>query len=135
MLKYEIMEAEGIVVAEPTASLSADDFCGLSSAVDAYLADHAAVNGLLVHAEKFPGWDTFAGLTAHIKFVREHHQKIKRVALVTDSALGTVVPALAKHFVAAEVKHFAYADYEKALAWLSARLSESGDACPSSAKD
>ena len=102
----------------PTSTLSADDFRGLSSSVDAYLVDHTTVHGLLIHAKKFSGWETFAGLTAHIQFVREHHRKIKRVAFVTDSALGTVAQAVGKHFVSAEVKHFAYAEFEKALDWL-----------------
>jgi SpoIIAA-like len=118
MLKHKMMESEGIVVAEPMSTLSADDFLSLTSSVDAYLADHATVRGLLIHAKEFPGWESFAGLTAHIRSVREHHRNIKRVALVTDSAIGTIVQSLAKHFVSAEVRLFAYPDFEKALYWL-----------------
>lgn len=60
----------------------------------------------------------FAGFTAHIRFVRNHQQKIERVALVTDSPIARVAEALAKHFTVAEIKHFPFADYEKALSWL-----------------
>ena len=118
MLKHHIMEAEGIVVVEPTEALSEDDFKGLATSVDAYLEQHDTINGLLIHAERFPGWDAFAGFTAHMKFVRDHHQKIERVALATDSPLGALAQALVKHFVSAEVRHFAYAEYDEALGWL-----------------
>jgi len=40
--------------------------------------------------------------------------------LVTDSTLRSVGPALARHFVAAEVKAFDYGQRDEALAWLRA---------------
>jgi len=118
MIDYRILEDKGIVVIEPVTSLSSDDFLELTTAVDAYLADHEAVRGLLIHSEKFPGWESFAGFLAHIRFVRDHHKKIRRVALATDSPLGTVAQALAKHFVSAEVRHFAYTAIDSAVQWL-----------------
>jgi hypothetical protein len=118
MLEFSILRPEGIVVLKPDASLTKEDFVGLSASVDAHLADHASLHGLLIHAEAFPGWENFAGFAAHIRFVRNHQQKIERVALVTDSPIARVAEALAKHFVAAEIKHFPFADYEKALNWL-----------------
>ena len=118
VLEYTILKPEGILVLQPSKSLSKGDFAGLSAFVDTYLADHASIHGVLIHAEAFPGWENFAGFTAHIRFVRNHHQKIERVALVTDSPVARVAEALAKHFIAAEIKHLPFADYEKALSWL-----------------
>jgi hypothetical protein len=118
MLEYTILKPEGILVLKPRESLNKEDFAGISASVDTYLADHASLHGVLIHAEAFPGWENFAGFTAHIRFVRDHHQKIERVALATDSPIARVAEALAKHFAAAEIKHFPFADYEKALSWL-----------------
>jgi hypothetical protein len=118
MLDYMIMKPEGIVVMKPKASLSKEDFGGLAAAVDAYLSDHASIRGVLIHAEVFPGWENFAGFVAHMRFVRDHHKKVERVALATDSSLANVAEAVAGHFAAAEFRHFPYADNEKALAWL-----------------
>jgi hypothetical protein len=118
MIKHRIMEAEGILVLEPMSALSADDFRDLTVSVDTYLTEHLALHGMLIHAQNFPGWESFAGLSAHLRFVREHHKKIERIALVTDSPLGTVAPALAKHFVSAQIKHFSYSEFEGALHWL-----------------
>ncbi len=118
VLEYTILKPEGILVLKPNESLSREDFAGLSASVDTYLADHASIHGMLIHAAAFPGWENFAGFTAHIRFVRDHHQKVERVALVTDSPVARVAEALAKHFTAAEIKHFSFTDYEKALNWL-----------------
>ena len=118
MLDYTLLKPEGILVLKPNASLSKADFAGLGASVDAYLAGHTSIRGVLIHADGFPGWENFAGFTAHIRFVRDHQQKIERVALVTDSHLATVAEALAKHFTAAEIKHFPFADDEQALNWL-----------------
>jgi hypothetical protein len=120
VIEYTIMKPEGIVLLKPKAALSREDFAGLTKAVDAYLADHPKIHGVLIHAAAFPGWENFTGLTAHIRFVRDHHKNVERVALVTDSSAARVVEALAKHFVAAEIKHFPFADYETALSWLKA---------------
>jgi len=118
MLEYSILQPEGILLLKPDASLSKEDFAGLSASVDSYLTDHASLQGVLIHAKTFPGWENFAGFVAHIRFVRSHQQKIERVALVTDSRAASVGEALGKHFTAAEIKHFPFADYEKALSWL-----------------
>jgi hypothetical protein len=45
-------------------------------------------------------------MAAHFRFVKDHHRQIKKVTLVTDSALGNVAEKLASHFLAAEIKHF-----------------------------
>lgn len=118
MLEYTIVKPEGIVVLAPKAALTQEDFVGLSKTVDAYLADHPKIHGMLIHAKSFPGWETFAGFVAHIRFARDHHQKVERVALVTDSPVAGVAEALVKHFTAAEIKRFPFADYDTALAWL-----------------
>ena len=47
MLEYTIIEPEGIVVLNPNASLTREDFTGLSTTVDAYLASHSNRHGRL----------------------------------------------------------------------------------------
>jgi len=120
MLDYSILKPEGILVLTPAAPLSREDFAGLSALVDGYLATHTSLHGVLVHSESFPGWDSFAGFTAHVRFVREHERKIDRVAIVTNSPIAGAAAALAKLFITADIRHFAFADYKAALAWLKA---------------
>lgn len=123
MLDYSIMMSEGILVLEPHAPLTKEDFSGLSAAVDSYLSDHAKLQGVLIHAKTFPGWDSFGGFTAHMHFVREHHKEVERVSVVTDSRIAGIAESLGKHFTSAEVKHFPFFDETKALNWLKAASS------------
>lgn len=118
VLEYRILKPEGILVLKPKAALSREDFVGLSAYVDSYLADHASIHGVLIQSESFPGWESFAGFTAHVRFVRDHQHQIERLALVTDSSVAPVAEAIAKHFTVAEIKHFPFAEDEKALNWL-----------------
>ena len=118
MLDYTILKPEGILVIKPNAPLSKEDFGGLSAAVDSYLSDHAKLQGVLIHAKAFPGWENFGGFTAHMHFVREHHKQVERVAIVTDSHFAGMAESLGKHFTSAEVRHFPFTDYDQALDWL-----------------
>ena len=72
----------------------------------------------MIDAESFPGWKDFAALVAHLKFVRDHHQKIEKVAVVSDSSFLTVAPKFAAHFVQADLRHFPQSEGGPALAWL-----------------
>ena len=118
-LEFELNEGDGVLVLRPRDELEAGDFDRVSAAVDPFIERTGGLRGLVVVAEEFPGWDNFAAMTSHFRFVREHHAKVRRVALVTSSRFLAAMPRLARHFVAAEVRHFDTADYESALAWVS----------------
>ena len=118
MLNFSIMKPEGILLLQPSAPLSKEDFNGLSAEVDAYLAEHLKLHGVMIQAKGFPGWENFGSFTAHMHFVRENHRKVERVAIVTDSQIAGMAQALVKHFVSAEVRHFPFADDAQALDWL-----------------
>jgi len=118
MLDYSMMVPEGILVLKPHGSLSKEDFAGVSAAVDAYLSTHPKLHGVLIHAKEFPGWESFGGFSAHMKFVKDHHKQVERIAIVTDSPLANVAETLGKHFTSAEVKHFPFSDEDQSLEWL-----------------
>ena len=118
MLNYSLMMPEGILVLKPHAPLSKEDFDGVSALVDAYLADQPKLHGILIHTSGFPGWENFGGFAAHMHFVQEHHKKVERVAVVTDSYIAGIAESLGRHFLAAEIKHFPFADDARALEWL-----------------
>ncbi|WP_455219454.1 STAS/SEC14 domain-containing protein [Kaarinaea lacus] len=118
MLKSELLKDDGILVVLPEDALQASDFEQLASSIDPYIEDNGVLNGLMIYTESFPGWDNFAGLVSHIKFVKNHHKVIKKVAAVTDSAIAPALPRIASHFVDAEIKHFDYHDKDQAMSWL-----------------
>jgi len=120
MLKYELNRAEGILIIMPGGPLESADFEKLIQEVDPYIKEKGKLKGLMIYAKSFPGWDNFAAFLSHIKFVKNHHQKVKKIAAVTDAAFLSIMPQVANHFVKAEVRHFDYADKDAALNWLKA---------------
>jgi hypothetical protein len=57
-------------------------------------------------------------MAAHFRFVRDHHRKVNKIGLVTDSKMGDVAEHLASHFVAAEIRHFPAGKAQAAREWI-----------------
>jgi len=120
MLNYDLRFDEGILVLKPEGPLEAADFTRIARQVDAYLGRKGMLRGVLVEAREFPGWQDFGALIAHLKFIKQHHRKIEKIAIVTDGGIATVMPRIAKHFVHAEIRPFALDEQSAAWSWLSA---------------
>ena len=118
MLKLKIDEENRIAILEPEGSLSEADFKSAANEIDPLIEKYGHLTGIIIHTKSFPGWDSFAALSSHLRFVRDHHQKLTRVALVTDSVLGNFGKTIANHFVKAEIQAFPYQEYEKARMWI-----------------
>lgn len=117
-LSFELIEDRGVMILQPKGELEAADFERLSAEVDPYIEKADGLNGLMVVAEHFPGWDDFAALSSHVRFVREHHKKIRRVAIVTADRLVSALPRIASRFVDAEVRAFPIDGRDEALLWV-----------------
>ena len=118
MVDHSLDAEHGVLVVRPNAPLEKDDFVQMAKTVDPYIEKHGALAGLLIEAPSFPGWDSLGAMAAHFRFVRDHHRKVKRVALVTDSGLGNVAQHLASHFVSAEIRHFPANALDAARQWV-----------------
>jgi hypothetical protein len=128
MIHTDLDEATGVAVIRPEQmhGLSEVDFKQLTDLIDHFLEDHDTLHGLVIVARKFPGWKDFKAFTSHIRFIRDHHKAIRKIALVSDSRLLSAAPYLADHFVSAKVRHFAFADIEHAKAWVASEDVRSG---------
>lgn len=118
MVNCELLRDEGILIIRPAGSLAASDFQDIARDVDPYIEANGKLRGVLIDAEAFPGWTDFAAIPAHLRFVKDHHRKIERIAAVSDSSFLRIAPQIASHFVEADVRHFPHAEREEALAWL-----------------
>jgi hypothetical protein len=118
MIHYDLLRDKGILIVTPEGPLQSADFERLALEVDPYIEEKGKLNGLMIYAESFPGWNNFAALVSHLKFVKNHHHNIKKVAAVTDIGFLSILPRVAKHFVQADIRHFDYRDKESALKWL-----------------
>jgi hypothetical protein len=118
MIDYSLDAAQSILLVRPKAALAADDFAALAAAADPHIEATGGLAGLIIETPAFPGWDSLGAFVAHLRFVRDHHRRIKRVALVTDSALGDAAERLASHLVSAEIRHFPSGEIEAAKQWI-----------------
>jgi len=118
MLQIKLDKDAGIVTVTPSAPLNEKDFTFLASEMDPYIEKEGKLNGLIIQIESFPGWEDFAGLLSHLKFVREHHKKIEKVAAVSDGKIVSIMPRIVDHFVNAKVKYFPYESLDEAILWV-----------------
>jgi hypothetical protein len=119
-LDFRLLPDRGVVIVEPHGKLSASSFDTLEAAVDDWIDTRTGtVNGLVIHVREFPGWEDLGSAWRHIRFVRDHHRRIPRVALASDSKLAALAATLAQHFVEAEIERFDWDALEDAIRWAS----------------
>ncbi|MGB5151931.1 MAG: STAS/SEC14 domain-containing protein [Mycobacterium sp.] len=119
MIQYHLDKERSILHVQPDAPLKREDFVELAKVVDPYIEATGDLGGLLVEAPTFPGWDSFGAMVTHLRFVRDHQQHVRRIAVATDSPVGDLAEHLVSHFVSAEVRHFPAAQTDAAQQWVS----------------
>ena len=118
MLSVKFDEKNLVAVLQPEGPLSESDFQSAAKAIDPAIEKSGRLNGIIIYAKSFPGWDSFSALVSHLRFVKDHHKKVSRVAFVTDSPVGKFAEPIASHFVKAEIRLFPYQDFEQASEWV-----------------
>ena len=119
MLEHRLDAGRSILFLRPTAALQKEDFAALGKTVDPHIEAKGSLAGIVLDIQAFPGWESLGAMAAHFKFVREHHRKVKKIALVTDAKVGALGEKLASHFVAATIKHFPAGQVAAAEKWIS----------------
>jgi hypothetical protein len=120
MIVFTLDYDTGILTVTPKAPLEAADFSKIANQVDPYIETHGALKGILIYVESFPGWRDFSALLSQLRFIHDHHRKIKKLAAVTDSGFIDILQDVSEHFIEAEVRHFDYTEKEAAMKWLKA---------------
>jgi len=114
-----ILDAERkIVTLQPHGALKKEDFDNAVKVIDPFIEECGELNGIIIYTETFPGWEDFAAFNRHLKFIRNHHKEIKRLAFVTNSMVGEFGELVSSHFVQAAVKSFPFAEINKAKEWI-----------------
>jgi len=118
MIESSLDADHSILYVRPQSALAEEDFVQLARTVDPYIERTGGLAGLILEVRAFPGWESLGAMAAHFRFVRDHHRRIKKVAVVTDAALGTLAEKLASHFVAATIRHFPAGERDTARQWI-----------------
>jgi hypothetical protein len=133
-LSFRLIRESGVLVVRPTGPLGPEHFDAVAMTVDPWIESHGALEGLVVHAREFPGWEDLGAFIRHVQFVREHHLQVHRVALVADSRLAHLMPKLGEHVITAEVKHFRYDELNLAISWAAKGQVQDEDGVESSSR-
>lgn len=118
MIDHSLDKQSSVLHVRPTGPLQKQDFDDIARTVDLFIEETGGLVGLILETEHFPGWENLGATMRHLRFVRDHHKKIKRVAVVTNSPLGSVAEHIASHFVSAEIRHFAADQLNAAKTWV-----------------
>jgi SpoIIAA-like len=118
MIEYNLDTEHSILLVQPKSAIEKDDFVRLAKAVDPHIEATGGLAGRIIETPSFPGWKNLGAMVNQFRFVREHHKRIKRIGVVTDSALGNVAEHLTSHSVKAEVRHFPAGQIEAARQWI-----------------
>lgn len=118
-LEHRLMPEREVLLVEPRGRLTVEDFDALAVTVDPWIESGRELYGMVVHAREFPGWETVGSFLRHLQFVRDHHRKIRRVALAADGKIAKLAPALVENFVGAEIQHFGFGELDRAIEWAS----------------
>jgi len=118
MIDHQLDTADAVLLIHPRSALAQDDFVKLAKEVDPQIEAHGDLAGIILDVQSFPGWENFGALVSHLRFVRDHHKHVRKIAVVTDSPLGDIAERLASHFVSATIKHFPGGQVEAARQWI-----------------
>ena len=127
-ISHRLLPESGVIVVEVQQALRAQDFDALAFTADAWIEAHGDLQGLVIHTREFPGWENLGSFLRHIRFIRDHHRKVKKIALAADTKLASLAPHIAEHFVQAEVKSFGFDELDTAIAWAEGRATRASAA-------
>lgn len=127
MLNIDTTHCEdGIVEVRVTGKLHKEDLLEkLEPVLDELIEKRDTINGLMIDATDFEGWDGLSTIMSHMGVVHRHHKLIKRVAVCGNKKWQKMLPKFSNVFLKPELKYF---DGENAAAdarnWLGEMVSE-----------
>jgi hypothetical protein len=80
MIKIEPISASAMRITVPD-KLKSDDFSLLAPEIDSLITQYGTIK-LLIDASRFNGWENIAAFEKHAGFVKNHHRKIERIAVI-----------------------------------------------------
>lgn len=118
MIDMELDIESGVAEITVHKKLEEADFETLAPHVDKLIEQKGKMRGVLVNLGDFHGWENLHAVLTHLRFVKDHHEFIKRLAIVGDKRWQEVVPHVVKLFVDAEPRHFNSDAIDEARAWV-----------------
>lgn len=111
-------EKASVLYLKPSGALKAEDFAEVTARLDTYLKHHGMLKGVVIETLEFPGWANIKSFVEHVKFVKNHHARIQKIAIVTNSKMADIAKTLLGPFISTEIKHFPYGEVDLAKQWI-----------------
>ena len=116
MIKTELIGANALKIIAPD-KLKADDFHQIMPQVDSLIGQRGKIR-LLIDASGFNGWENIAAFENHAGFVKDHQQKIERLAVIIAHEWQRWLVGAVRVFVHPEVKAYDQSEASEALQWI-----------------
>ena len=116
MIKTEIISPNALKIVVPD-KLKADDFRQIAPQIDSLISQHGKIR-LLIDASAFNGWENIAAFEKHAGFVKNHQQKIDRIAVIAAHEWQHWLIGAIRIFVHPEVRAYDQSHASEALRWI-----------------
>lgn len=118
MITVEVDPDSNVAILQPQGTITESDLENVRGIVDPHIDRTGRLDGVIVQARRFPDSESFRNLSAHMRFSHDQQEKVARVAVVSDSAVGNVKESLSENFTHADIQTFPFQDFEKAKRWV-----------------
>jgi hypothetical protein len=116
MIKTEIISPNALKIVVPD-KLKADDFRQIAPQIDSLISQRGKIR-LLIDASGFNGWENIAAFEKHAGFVKNHQQKIERIAVIAAHEWQHWLIGAIRIFVHPEVRAYDQSHASEALRWI-----------------
>lgn len=111
-------EIHGVLLLDIKNRLNEEDFDAISSIIDPYFAAKGELDGIIIHARKFPYWKGSKNRSEYLNFASQNHRKFKKCAFCMGGFFTKIIVNFAKEKAYPEVKMFKYKQIEQAQDWI-----------------
>ncbi len=109
--------ADNIVEVALKGNVRANDFDHIRQHIDELIAKHGTIR-LLLDASEFEGWQDVDAAKTHFMFVKEHHNRVERIAILGNHQWQYWLASAIGVFLHPEVKCFESGEQGTAREWL-----------------
>jgi len=108
--------AKGVLLVIPEGPLTCKDIDSLKSKLNALRA-RALRPSIVIHTRAFPGWKSTRAFFEQVRFIRDHHREIAKVAIASSSSFFRIARPILAPLVSPEIRLFVYEALADAVAW------------------
>jgi hypothetical protein len=120
MIHTELILANVIKIVVPE-KLEAEDFRQIAPQIDTMIKEHGQIR-LLIDASGFNGWSNIDAFEKHAAFIKEHQQKVERIAVITAHEWQHWLIGAVRVFVHPQVKAYDKSHATEAQDWITESL-------------